>query len=389
MSDVPVVSSVSDSGQGSSIEPPEKQPRLIAGVGDRTKRPLSVSPSKCQKSLQNLPGGCCLRCSVVLGPESKAVQCDLCGAWLHSKCEGMSDEMYDKVNAVLESSANNFVYYCDANNCNSRIKQLLFSYFTGEKQLQVTSAQPQFAAQQETLSKQISDLSQKLTDLSIKQQTLQNSVQSISSQITDSATQMDTDTPQNTPLPTPAASNSAVDIVNELADRDRRKQNVVVYNLVECSDRKADLEAFKALCNTVFKLDVSICKATRLGAKDANKIRPLLLVLEDADDKQHILSHSHFLKRHEQYNKVYIVPDRTKLERAKHKRAVNELKERRSQGETDLIIRGGVVVAKQRYHGSKNAQAPKTQTSSSNNSQLPNVQTSSSKDPSDQTNQSS
>ena len=78
----------------------------------RPKRPLSLSPEKLQESLQNLPGGNCLKCNEALGTDSKAVQCDLCGAWIHSKCEGVSDEIYDKMNVVLGSS-NNLVYYCD------------------------------------------------------------------------------------------------------------------------------------------------------------------------------------------------------------------------------------------------------------------------------------
>ena len=54
-----------------------------------------------------------------------------------------------------------------------------------------------------------------------------------------------------------------------------------------------------------------------------------------------MLSHSHFLKRHEHYNKV---SDRTRLERAKHKRVGNELKQRKANGETNLIIRNGVIL---------------------------------------------
>jgi len=41
------------------------------------------------------------------------------------------------------------------------------------------------------------------------------------------------------------------------------------------------------------------------------------------------------LKRHEQYNSIYIVPDRTKLERIKHKRVVEELKRRKANGEVN------------------------------------------------------
>jgi len=49
--------------------------------------------------------------------------------------------------------------------------------------------------------------------------------------------------------------------IDEMADRDRRKHNIVVYNFTEGNDRKADIESFKTLSNSVFKWDVSISKA--------------------------------------------------------------------------------------------------------------------------------
>ena len=72
------------------------------------------------------------------------------------------------------------------------------------------------------------------------------------------------------------------------------------------------------------------------------------------------ISHSHFLKRHEQFNRTYLVPDRTRLECAKHKRIVDELKQRKANGETFLIIRNGVISQRQ-PRVSKNAEATNTQ----------------------------
>ena len=75
---------------------------------------------------------------------------------------------------------------------------------------------------------------------------------------------------------------------------------------------------------------------------------------------RYICSLTHFLKRHEQYNKVYLVPDRTRLECAKHKRVVDELKQRKVKGETNLIIRNGVISQRQ-PRVSKNAEVANTQ----------------------------
>ena len=68
-----------------------------------------------------------------------------------------------------------------------------------------------------------------------------------------------------------SSSGGTLDIVDEMADRDRRKHNIVVYNLTESNDRKTDIETFKVLSSDVFKLDVNITKAIRLGPKITNK----------------------------------------------------------------------------------------------------------------------
>lgn len=56
-----------------------------------------------------------------------------------------------------------------------------------------------------------------------------------------------------------------------------------------------------------------------------------------------ILSYSGKLQKFDQYKNVYIEPDRTKLERQKHQKLVEELK-RRSNGERNLVIRNGSII---------------------------------------------
>jgi len=107
-------------------------------------------------------------------------------------------------------------------------------------------------------------------------------------------------------------------------------------------------------------LDLNVAKAIRLGPKVSKKDRPLLMTVEDVDDKAHMLSHSYFLKHHEQYNKVYLVPDKTRLEPTKHKRVVDELKQRKANRETNMIIRNGVISQRQ-PRVSKTAEATNTQ----------------------------
>ena len=78
-----------------------------------------------------------------------------------------------------------------------------------------------------------------------------------------------------------------------------------------------------------------------------NRVRPLLVSFASEANKLSVLSSAPRLLFHENYKKVYIAPDMTKLERAKHKKLVDELKRRRQQGELNLVIKNGTIVQRQ------------------------------------------
>ena len=80
-----------------------------------------------------------------------------------------------------------------------------------------------------------------------------------------------------------------------VADRDRRKKNIIVYNLPEPSDRAADKVSFLALYKTIFYQDASVIRVTSLGRRLENKHRPLLVCFEHEDDKTTVISRSNLL----------------------------------------------------------------------------------------------
>jgi len=93
-------------------------------------------------------------------------------------------------------------------------------------------------------SKQLDDLTQKVADLANKHLSLQSSVQSASSQFADHASSIEVDVPIQLIVRVP---NSALDIVDEMNDRERRNFNVLVYNFLKGADRKTDIKAFQTL----------------------------------------------------------------------------------------------------------------------------------------------
>ena len=152
-------------------------------------------------------------------------------------------------------------------------------------------------------------------------------MQSASSQFADLTTNMEIDASMQPSVPAP---NSALDAIDEMSDKEQGRFNLVIYNFSEEADQKVDTKSFQTLCMHVFKLDYCIVKSVRLGPKTSNIHRPLLLTVEEFDDSNYLISHSH---RHDQYKNIFIAPDRTKLEHLKNKKAVNELRERRAKGD--------------------------------------------------------
>ena len=139
----------------------------------------------------------------------------------------------------------------------------------------------------------------------------------------------------------------AVDVVNELHSRERRKCNVVVHNLPEPTDpqeNQNDVNTFLEICQSVLNVEVELVKCYRLGKKQNSRPRSLLIQLKDELSRNLVLSNAPNLRFNETCKHIYIQQDLTPTERAAHKRLYEELKRRRNHGENNLIIRNGRIV---------------------------------------------
>ena len=127
-----------------------------------------------------------------------------------------------------------------------------------------------------------------------------------------------------------ASSSVAIDVVQELENKEHRKKNVLFFHISEpdATNLEADCNYISKLCKDTFDLDIKILKAFRLGKKVPNKCRPLLVQFEKENAKAKILGKSYLLKSMEPYSNVYVSVDMTKSERMKHKQLVDELKSR-------------------------------------------------------------
>ena len=61
-----------------------------------------VSLENRSDAFASLPGDHCPYCEKVCLPESRSIQCDLCGVWVHALCVNISAGLYGKLTVVCE-----------------------------------------------------------------------------------------------------------------------------------------------------------------------------------------------------------------------------------------------------------------------------------------------
>jgi len=77
--------------------------------------------------------------------KGESIQCDFCGVWAHANCENISHDQFKAIKSF--SSLHNFVYYCQANDCDSRIKTITIEWIQSR-------ASPQTNAEAADITKQ-------------------------------------------------------------------------------------------------------------------------------------------------------------------------------------------------------------------------------------------
>ena len=150
-------------------------------------------------------------------------------------------------------------------------------------------------------------------------------------------------------------------------EKDRKRKNVVVYNLTEEEGLtyqegiKKDIYKFEKLVQDEFKMRVRVSKCHRAGKPSPGKDRLLIVSLDDEATKWDILKQAPLLRASEEYPRVFINPDLSLREREEAKKLRDEMKHRQEQGETHLMIKHGRIVPRQ-HPGATTRQRPEAST---------------------------
>lgn len=146
---------------------------------------------------------------------------------------------------------------------------------------------------------------------------------------------------------TPDSLVNTEEIVQEVIERDRRKANVVVFgisetvNLSKAGQRSADTEILRNIFRSIDFLTGDL-EPLRLGKYDPSKIsskRPIKLSLSSESDVVTLLKKSKSLIKSGEFSGVFISRDRTPFQQKLHGSVRDELRDRKSKGETNIRIK--------------------------------------------------
>ena len=148
----------------------------------------------------------------------------------------------------------------------------------------------------------------------------------------------------------PSAVNS------EVAEREKRKNNIVIHNLPEPPTRvsdlqrrkEADIQEVNLLLSTGMEIQNTIAtESTRLGAPRVDG-RPRSLLVTLNGDRDSVIKRTSMAREYEDWSDIVIQPDRTLKQRAEYDALRRELKFRKENGEFGLYIKDGQICQRSR-----------------------------------------
>ena len=135
-------------------------------------------------------------------------------------------------------------------------------------------------------------------------------------------------------------------VLNEVKDRENRSENVIIHGIEEsvatenAASTREDLEVINAIL-----ADIGIgeqlgeqTRIRRLGKREENKKRPLLIKLKDKATKQEIMENAKKLKDSESYKQVGISHDLTKIQRNELKNLREEARLKSTPEKTYIVV---------------------------------------------------
>lgn len=234
---------------------------------------------------------------------NKGLQCDYCDKWFHPACESLNDQEY-----VL-MSAPRFKFFCTA--CNDHATGILKFLHEVKKK-------------NEVMDKRITECEKQLKSVTTFQKEVEGNF------------------PQ-----------MVRDEVYEIRNKESKIRNLAISNLPEIVDDDNPEENTTQTVSSFFREaldlgDIIVKEAKRINNPPGREgqTRMVITTLDTKEMKYKVLNKAKDLRKssNQTWKDVYISPDQTKKERQLGYQLRQQLRDRRAQGETNLIIRGNKII---------------------------------------------
>jgi len=134
--------------------------------------------------------------------------------------------------------------------------------------------------------------------------------------------------------------------VEDAADVERRKYNIVILGVKESEEETEDDEVVTGILGSGLHVDPvrNVDNVMRIGRKTKGRHRAIRVKIKSIDSKNEIMKGAKELKECEKFKGVYIQPDLSLAQQKTDKELWDEVKRLRNAGETDVEIKAGKVV---------------------------------------------
>ncbi len=312
----------------------------------------------------------CGKCDKKFKAKDKCIRCATCKLNFHIKCQGVSEANYEFLKVD-----ENILWFC--NSCKQTTRGMIENLSNVEKRVTALEIKIDSKADKEDVEK----LEERVTNLEQNGATMvDKDTEELSKRLGEALKEQEEIIKKNKAK----EEASMTEAVKEMEDRERRKGNIIIYNVSESnstdsqSPKSDDIQKVKDLCENYLKVKINIKKdqnqqplVIRLGKKEEKKIRPLKLCLSP-EDAQKMLKNAKNLAQaqNEEFKKMIIKPDLTQMQRNEEKKLVEEKNQKNQEAKEknepeDWIIQRWKVVKRRKPRGPPKADA-KTSTGSLN-----------------------
>lgn len=270
----------------------------------------------------------------------KVYGCELCPTWLHAKCV-FPNASEAKLKILFEFNSS-FDVKCKA--CQQNLKVKLADLVTKDDFSNLTSSIEQKFKTGLNITEDCAHSLQK-NQVSELKATFAEALKGSNSLIGDIGQKLD----------------KFPDIALQLSEKKeedeklKRKNNLILFKLPESAESEPE-EQIKADCSAVKNIleervtisSGEVVNITRLGRKEDNKVRPLLIKFKNEEKKWEVLKSSKGLRllRDNVSYPLFMSVDRTLKEQQSRKILLKELRERKNNGEENLMIRNNSIIKK-------------------------------------------